>query len=96
MDALRSILPAVLHKRGLHTHASAAHVTHAAEQWLQKALPHLAGFVTVQKLSHATLSISCSHGIAAQECVPLLPALKGYLAREFPKTAVADIRLTRG
>ncbi len=96
MDALRSILPKVLHKRGLHTHASAAHVTHATEKWLKNALPHLATFIAVDKLSHATLSISCTHGMAAQECMPLLPALRDYLKREFPRAPVADIRLTRG
>jgi len=95
MDALRSILPGVLHRRGLHAHATAAQVTGAAERWLKNALPHLAGFLSVEKLSHATLSVACTHGMAAQECTPLLPALKQYLSREFPKAAVSEIRLVR-
>lgn len=96
MYALRSIVPGVLRKRGLYAHATAAQVTNAAEKWIRSALPKLASFVNVQKLSHATLSISCSHGMAAQECMPLLPALRDYLQREFPKAPVTDIRLVRG
>ncbi len=95
MDSLKSILPKVLHRRGLHGQATASHVTHAADAWLRSALPHLIDAFCVEKLSHATLSISCTHGIAAQECTPLLPALREYLARQFPSVTVTDIRLSR-
>lgn len=95
MDSLHSILPKVLRKRGLHVQASASLVTYAAQKWLSSALPHLADAISVTRFSHACLSISCRHSIAAQECLPLLPGLKEYLARECKSLRVDDIRLLR-
>ncbi len=95
MDRVQSILPGVLHRRGLHVHAQAAQVTHVAERWLHGALPALAEFIAVDSLSHATLTISCAHGIAAQECQPLLPPLLEFLARECRGATVREIRMVR-
>ncbi len=95
MDSLRSILPGVLHKRGLFTHAKAAQVTMVAQQWIHSALPRLAAFIAVEKLSHATLTITCTHGIAAQECMPLLPSLKEFLRKECQGAVVQEIRMIR-
>jgi hypothetical protein len=95
MDTLQSILPRVLHKRGLRTQMQACLVTYVAQQWIDAALPQIAEFVRVTKFSHTTLSIQCSHSIAAQECLPLLPALKEYLQKTCPKDALSEILLMR-
>ncbi len=95
MDSLRSILPKVLRKRGLHIQVQASHVTHLAQEWLDKTLPDLVGTLSVERLRHATLVITCRHGVAAQECVPVLPALKEYLRRECGPSTVAEIQLLR-
>lgn len=95
MDRVQTILPRVLGKRGLRTQAQASQVTFVAERWLKTALPHLATYVHVDTLQHAVLTISCTHSIAAQECVPLLPSLREFLARECKGSPVADIRMIR-
>ncbi len=95
MYRVQSILPRVLHKRGLGVQARASQVTHVAEKWLKLALPHLAAFVKVDTLQHSVLTISCTHSIAAQECLPLLPSLREFLGRECKGSSVEDIRMIR-
>ncbi len=95
MDHLQSILPKVLRRRGLHVQADASRVTFCASQWIRTALPQFADSLTVDKFSNAVLQVSCSHNVAAQECLPLLPALKEYLQRECKRLAIDDIRLVR-
>ena len=96
MDHIRSGLPKVLHKRGLHGQVSASLVTYKAQQWLQQTLPDIAQWLSVQTLMRGTLSIAASHSIAAQECQQVLPLLKRYLAQECPAQLVEEIRLIRG
>jgi predicted small metal-binding protein len=95
MDSLRSVLPTVLKKRGLFAHAQASHVTFATEHWLTQMLPGCKDAFAVERLADATLTISCRHSIAAQECQALLPQLMEHLRREFPATRIEDIRLVR-
>jgi hypothetical protein len=96
MDTVGSILPKVLRKRGLAAHADAAHITLRAHQWITKALPEVADAVVARSFSHAVLTLEYSHSIVAQECQPMLPALKQYLQREFPKLKLEEVRLLRG
>jgi hypothetical protein len=95
MDSLRSLLPKVLRKRGLHKQAEASLVVFRAQEWLEKLLPRHGKAIEVGQLSHAVLSIRCSHGIAAQECRHLLPSLRDYLAKECPDAVISEIRLIR-
>lgn len=95
MDSVQSILPRVLRKRGLHAQVAASTVTFVAARWLKTALPHCADTLLVSTLSHATLSIHCTHSIAAQECLPLLPQLKEFLSRECKGQKIEEIRLVR-
>ena len=95
MDSLSSILPKVLHKRGLHGHATAALVTHKAQEWLRLALPALASSLRVEHLKDGVLTIATAHAIAAQECLPLLPSLTEFLQRECKGSSVRDVRLVR-
>ena len=95
MDSLGSILPKVLHKRGLHAHATAALVCMKAHQWLSTALPGLREHFSIDRLHLGVLQISCSHSIAAQELTPLLPQLKDYLMRECKGMKIEEIRLMR-
>jgi hypothetical protein len=39
--------------------------------------------------------VECTHGIAAQECRALLPALKEYVAKECGGIIIEEIRLDR-
>lgn len=94
MDSIGSILPRVLHRRGLRTQAQAAHVTHKATLWLAAALPQLCDQLRVEHVKDGLLVLSASHPIAAQECVPLLPGLREYLERECT-AAVREVRLIR-
>ncbi len=95
MDSLSSILPRVLHKRGLHGHAVAALVTHKATEWLTLALPALAKQFRVENVRDGVLTISTTHSIAAQECLPLLPSLLEFLQRECKNSSVRDVRMVR-
>jgi len=95
MDSLRSILPKVLRKRGLHGQATAGLVTYRAEQWLQKSLPKLQGTIHVQEFSDAVLTVECANGIALQECQFLLPSLSGSLSKECSEAFVREIRVIR-
>jgi hypothetical protein len=95
MDSLQAILPKVLRKRGLHRQVDASLVTFEAQRWLQSALPDLSTAFSVASLSHATLSIHCTHSIAAQECQPLLPQLKAFLLRQCKGIPIEEIRLIR-
>lgn len=95
MDSLASILPRVLHKRGLHGHATAALVTHKTTEWLRAALPAFATHLHVDTFNDGVLTICSGHSIAAQECMPLLPGLKEFLLRECKGSAVRDVRLVR-
>ncbi len=95
MDHLSSILPRVLHKRGLHKHALAALAVHKATEWLQAALPGLADQFHIEHLQDGTLTIACGHSIASQECLPLLPSLTEYLQRECVGAGVREVRLVR-
>ena len=95
MDSLSSILPKVLHRRGLHGHAVAALATHKAGDWLRAALPHCFEQLHVQSLKDGVLTISADHPIAAQECSPLLPALTEYLQRECKGVKVREVRMVR-
>ncbi len=94
MDHLSSILPKVLRKRGLHTHATASLVTHKAQQWLMAALPGLAPAIFVASLNHGTLVIHCMHSIAVQEVTELLPGLREFLQKDSPG-AVKEVRVDR-
>lgn len=95
MDSLRSVIPGVLRKRGLFKHAEASHVTFSAQRWIEMMLPRFKGDIAVQELSDATLTISCRHSIASQECTPLITELQEYLAHEFPTSRILEIRLIR-
>lgn len=95
MDSLASILPRVLHKRGLRGHATAALVTHKATEWLHVALPSFASQLHVEHLKDGVLMISTTHSIAAQECMPLLPGLADFLRRECKGCAVREVRMVR-
>lgn len=95
MDSLSSILPKVLHKRGLHKHASAALVTHKACEWLRVALPDFASQLHVDTFRDGVLTISTMHSIAAQECTPMIPSLTEYLGRECKGSVIREVRLMR-
>jgi hypothetical protein len=95
MDSIGSILPKVLHRRGLHGQVQASHVTHRAQEWLKSALPQLADQIVVDAFDHQELRISCSHPIAAQECQMLLTPLKDFLERECKGVTVREIRIGR-
>ena len=95
MDSVQSLLPKVLRKRGLFTQATASHVVHATQEWLDGMLPNLAGFVHVDKFSHGVITVSCTHSIAAQECRQILPMLLEHLKREHKQTVVQEVMIVR-
>lgn len=96
MDALSSLLPKVLAKRGLNVHAHAAHVVHRSQLWLDERLPALRTALKVQKFQDGTLYVTCTHSIAAQECHPLFPDLQLFLQQECRFNDIKAVRLTRG
>lgn len=96
MDALSSILPKVLAKRGLNVHAHASHVVHRSQLWMEERLPALRTAFKVHKFQDGTLYVTCSHSIAAQECHPLFPDLQLFLQQECRFNGVKAVRLSRG
>ncbi len=95
MDSIQSLLPKVLRKRGLQGKAEASYVTFKTQQWLEKALPELKGTIRSVKFAKPVLVVECTHGIAAQECRALLPALKEYAEKECGGVIIEEIRLNR-
>jgi hypothetical protein len=96
MDSLRSLLPKVLRKRGLHGQAVSSLVTFRAKQWLDRELPALADMFEVKSYANAILTIACGNSIAAEECHFLLPSLQEHLSRECSGIVLTEIRLIRG
>jgi hypothetical protein len=94
MDHIRTVLPKVLRKRGLHAHAQAAVVTLRAQEWIAGALPAFAGQIAAETFSQGTLSLKAKSSIAAQECRLLFPELTAFLEHECGVT-VRDVRLHR-
>ena len=95
MDHIFSVLPKVLHKRGLSAHANASLVVVRAQRWLQENAPEIAPAVQVKKVEDGELLLACEHSIAAQECQPLLPRLLAHLRSQSPGLPIREIRLQR-
>src|SRR5690348_11175791 len=82
MDRLFSLIPKVLHRRGLQEHAESALVVHRVEQWLQTRVPELTSSIRVQKVQNGALFLSCSNSVVLQECKALQADLMAYLSIE--------------
>lgn len=96
MDKLSSVLPKVLHKRGIEKHATGALVVHRAKIWIVEHLAHLQTMMMVTKLQDGVLHISCTHSVAIQECQGSIGELMQYLRTECPFAGIKDIRVVRG
>lgn len=95
MDHIRTVLPNVLRKRGLHGHATAALAVHKAQEWLLELLPGLAGSFAVEKLVNGVLTVACRDSVTAQECHALASPLLRYLQTECGLSGVIELRVTR-
>jgi len=95
MDRMFSIIPGVLNRRGLKSHAMGALVVHKAKHWIQKRLPFCIDFLNVTKITDGVLFILCDHSVALQECSGVIPELKAFLAKECPFMPISEVRITR-
>ncbi|HVW67109.1 MAG TPA: DciA family protein [Candidatus Peribacteraceae bacterium] len=95
MDRVFSVLPKVLHKRGLQQHAEGALVVHRLEKWIAHRLVDLSACVHVKKVQDGVVFLTCSHSVALQECRALIPDLKAYIASECGFAHISDIRIAR-
>lgn len=95
MDKLSSVLPTVLHRRGIEKHATGALLVHRAKAWMTERLPHLEAFVRVLKVQDGVMHISCGHSVALQECQCVSAELLKYLRLECPFGNVNDVRISR-
>lgn len=95
MQRLNTLLPAVLARRGLQTHVTAAVVVLTAQRWLEEQLPALQGQCKVETLKDGALTIVCSHSVALQECQQRQTQLLAHLRQEYPGTLIRDARVTR-
>ena len=96
MDRLGSILPGVLHRRGLHKQAQASSAIINVTAWLTAALPLHAEALHPMVVRNGVLEIAFDNGLAAQECRGLQPDLLRYLQQsDLPNGFVREIRLLR-
>lgn len=95
MDRVSSFLTAVLHKRGLASHAQGALAVLRAKEWLDAQLPHLAGFIHVRRVNDGEMMISCKNAIAMQECHSMISGLLDELKRDSSCGAVRSVRVER-
>ncbi len=95
MDTVFSILPKVLHKRGISAHANAALLLVHASRFLQEEAPEIAMALTPKKVEDGTLFIEAQHSIAAQEAQALLPRLLVHIGKVAPVPPIREIRLLR-
>lgn len=91
MDKVVAILPSILHRRGLQTHATGALAVYRAAQWLRERCPELHEDLRVATLKDGVLRIRCSHSIALQECRVLSAELLAYLRESCAEAAVREI-----
>lgn len=93
MDSVRSILPKVLEKRGLHESAKAARVLTLAEAWLQKRFPALSQPRLWHMLhcKNGEVTIAVDHAIAGQEIQLAAPDLQHYLHEQVQQSLVVRV-----
>lgn len=82
MERLDTLMPAVLRKRGLMGHASAALITHRANAWFAEHLPAFVQDLRATSLKDKELIITAQHSIAAQECQQCSDQLMRYLRED--------------
>jgi len=95
MDHIRTLLPKVLRKRGLHDQADAALVVYHAQRWLVEHLPSFQKELSVTHYKDGSLVITSSHSIAAQECKAVQEDLCSYLREECDHSGIKEIRINR-
>lgn len=95
MDKLSLVLPKVLRKRGLGTHAYGALAAYHARQWMDGRLPELRDAIRVLRLKDGVLHFSCTHSVAVQECQGVSEELLQFLRVECPFERITDIRVLR-
>ena len=95
MDRISSFLPNVLRKRGLQKHAEASFIVQQAQRWLSEKLPKLIQDIHVASFKDATLTVSCAHSIAAQECHQVAQELAAYLCSECGVKELTEVRCVR-
>ena len=98
MDSIAPLLAKTLKKRGLYTHAHASHIVSYAERWLHEHLPDLSACISVTQFKDGSLTVSCTHSIAQQECGCIRNELLTHLQSAFGKSEennVEEIRIIR-
>ncbi len=89
MDKLSHLLQRVLHRRGIHGEASAAHVVYLANRWINTKLPEISASVHAVSLQNGVLTVECEHSIAAQEMQNVSETMQDYL------NGASDLRVSR-
>lgn len=93
MDKISTLLPKVLHKRGIKHEADASLIVHHAQKWLKE---HGAPEDTnVTKFQDRTLFIETASSVAAQECHGMTNDLSEELQATFPNVTLDTIRILR-
>ncbi|MFA7681599.1 MAG: DciA family protein [Candidatus Peribacteraceae bacterium] len=95
MEHIRTLLPAVLKKRGLHEHAIAALVIHHANLWIGQKLPAMRNELTARAFTNTVLVIAAAHSTAAQECQQAATELITHLKHGIPEAGLTDVRIVR-
>lgn len=97
MDHISSLLPKVLHKRGIKGQVDASFVIHITANWLFDRLPTYfeQGDLRVKSCKDNVVNIEVNHSIVAQECQALTSELLAYLQQETPNMAIEQVRITR-
>ena len=95
MEHIRSLMPKVLNKRGLHKHAQAAHFCWTFQEWFSDNHQDIALYLKVVSFNNGIVSIVSEHSCASQECRDNLAELKIYLKSSMPDIHIEDIRIVR-
>ena len=95
MDHIGLILPKILKKRGLQSHANASIVLLKTQEWISEQLPDFKDDLHAQTYKDASIIISCSNSIASQECQMRLVELLEYLKKDCFEIPIEQIRLIR-
>lgn len=95
MDRVSSLLPAVLHRRGLHQHAVTAQALGTLRTWFINKAPALADAVTFVRIQQGEVHVHARHGVAVQEASELREELLAYARQAFPSLSIVRVRITR-
>lgn len=94
MDRVSHLMGKVLKKRGLGVHATAAHVSYIASQWLEQHFPDCSSQITIHSIEHGILHLAVTNAVIEQKLQQEAHTLQEFIQNStgFP---VVEVRISQ-